>query len=134
MLPVLPVSVPEERDQVVFFKLNGQEDVGRRRDGKQQVALTHLGRGPKGDEEPEVDRVTNVLVKHGRLETNRLIRLTAQVKCDLPQAKKVSVTDHNRASQYGEPTKTEKGEKYPLAGTVPDFPHKSRHGPTLPPR
>ncbi len=34
MLPVLPVSVPEERDQVVFFKLNGQEDVGRRRDGK----------------------------------------------------------------------------------------------------
>ena len=34
MLPVLPVSVPEERDQVVFFKLNGQKDVGRRRDGK----------------------------------------------------------------------------------------------------
>ncbi len=34
MLPVLPVSVPEESDQVVFFKLNGQEDVTRRRDRK----------------------------------------------------------------------------------------------------
>ena len=33
-LPVLPVGVPKERDQVVFFKLNGQEDVARRRDGK----------------------------------------------------------------------------------------------------
>src|SRR6266478_4245501 len=96
------------------------------------MALSHLGRGPEGDEEPEVDRVANALVEHGRLETNRFIGLTAQVKRDLPQAKKVSVTDHNRASQNGEPTKTEKGEKYPLAGAVLDFPHNSRHGPPLP--
>src|SRR5216683_1907390 len=33
-LPVLPVGVPEESDQVVFFKLNSQEDVARRCDGK----------------------------------------------------------------------------------------------------
>ena len=132
MLPVLLVSVPEERDQVVFFKLNGQEDVGRRGDGKKQVALSHLGRGPEGDEEPEVDRVANALVEHWRLEANRFIGLTTQVKCDLPQAKKVSVTDHNRASQNGEPAKTEKGDKYPLASAVLDFPHNSRHGPPLP--
>src|SRR5712664_1260925 len=131
-LPVLPVGVPEESDQVMFFKLNGQEDVARRRNGKQQVALSHLGRGPKGDEEPEVERVANALVKHGRLEANRLIGLTAQVKRDLPQSKKVCVTDHNRASQNGEPTKSEKGEKDPLANAVLDIPHNSRHGPPLP--
>lgn len=34
MQPVLLVGVPEESDQVVFFKLNGQKDVARRRDGK----------------------------------------------------------------------------------------------------
>ena len=34
VLPILPVGIPEECDQVVFFKLNGQEDVARRRDRK----------------------------------------------------------------------------------------------------
>ena len=34
MQPVLPVGVSEERYQVVFFKLNGQEYVARRRDRK----------------------------------------------------------------------------------------------------
>ena len=34
VLPILPVGIPEECDQVVFFKLNGQENVARRRDGK----------------------------------------------------------------------------------------------------
>src|SRR6266852_4724391 len=96
------------------------------------MALSHLGRSPEGDEEAEVDRVSNALVEHRRLEANRLIGLTAQVKCDLPQAKKVSVTDHNRTSQNGEPAKAEKSEKYPLASGVLDAPHNSRHWPPLP--
>jgi len=41
-----------------------------------------------------VERVANALVKHWRLEANRLIRLTAQVSVSCRKPKKVSVTDH----------------------------------------
>jgi len=34
MLPVPFIGIPKEGDQVVLFKLNGQQDVNRRRDGK----------------------------------------------------------------------------------------------------
>src|ERR1700691_916346 len=100
--PVLPVSIPEERNEIVFFKLDGQQDVARRGDGKQQVSVSHFGRSPEGDQESEIDRVANVLVKHWRLESNCLVRLSAQVECDLPQAEKISVANHECARQDGE--------------------------------
>ena len=132
VLPIHLVGVAEERDQVVFFKLNGQKDVARRRDGKKQVALRHPGRSPEGDEEAKVNGVANALVEHGRLEANRVIGLSAQVKRDLPQAKKVRVAHHKGTSQDGEPTKKEKGQRYPSANWILDIPHNSRHRPPLP--
>ena len=132
MQPVLPVGVSEERHQVVFFKLNGQEYVARRRNRKYEVAVSHLGRGPEGEKESEVDRVANLLVEHWRLESNRLIGLTAQVKCDLPQTKEVSMANHHCARQNGEPSKTEKSDKSPVASGTLNVPHSFRHGSPLP--
>src|SRR5271154_6726903 len=123
---VLLVGVSEESHQVVFFKLNGQEYVARRRNRKYEVAVSHLGRGPEGNEESEVNRVTNFLVEHWRLESNWLIGLTAQVKCDLPQTKEVSMANHQGACQNGEPAKTEKSDKSPMTSGTLNIPHSSR--------
>ncbi len=96
------------------------------------MALSHPRRGPEGDEKPEVERVANTLVEHGRLEADRLIGLAAQVNRDLAQAKKVRVTDQHGASQNGEPAKKEKSQKCPLASRVLDSPDSLGHWPPLP--
>lgn len=64
------------------------EGVARSRYGKQQVAVTHLGRRPERQEESQVDGVADALIERARRESNRFLLFTAHVKPYLPQAKR----------------------------------------------
>src|SRR6267143_1283593 len=131
-LTVLAVGVAEEGDEVALFELNGDEDVACGGDGEQQVADRHPGSGPEGDHKAQIERMADVLVEGGRLETNGSGLLAAQVEADLPQPKKVGVAEQGRAAQNREPAKRAEREKDPPADGVFYAPDDAGHGPPLP--
>src|ERR1700677_2814885 len=57
-LPVATVFVAEMRDQIALFEEDSDENVGRGRECKQQVALGHARCGPKRQDKAQVKRVT----------------------------------------------------------------------------
>jgi hypothetical protein len=131
-LAVLAVGVAEEGDEVALFELNGDEDVASGGNGEQQVADRHPGSGPEGHHEAQVERMADVLIEGGRLETGGRVLLAASVETDLPQPKKVGVADQKRAAENREPAKRGERKQDPPAGGVFYVPDDARHGPPLP--
>src|SRR5579883_919186 len=65
------VGVPETGDEIVLLELYADEDVARGRDREDQVAERHRRSRPECDDEAEIDRMSNRLVKKRRAEFRR---------------------------------------------------------------
>lgn len=94
---IVAVLVSVGGDEVMLFKPDGDEDVRRGGDGKDEVAERHAGCGPEGNDEAEHDGVAAELVKHGLLETDELVLLALGEEVDLAQTEELKVIDHERA-------------------------------------
>jgi hypothetical protein len=68
-LAVLPILVAEELDQISFFKRDADKDVSGRYKGEEQMACSHHGRRPKGDDEAKIYWVPHELIEHWSFET-----------------------------------------------------------------
>ena len=63
LLPICPVLLAVEADQIPLFELQGDEDVRGRRDGKQKVPEGHRRGRPEGEEKPEHDGVADIAIE-----------------------------------------------------------------------
>ena len=104
LFPILFICSAVSAHDVAFFKLDGNQNVGSGGDREKHVANCHIGRGPKGDDETQHDRVTHKLVEKWRPESQLGILLSTLVKINLAQSKKIEVVNEKRAHQHRRPT------------------------------
>ena len=64
-LAVLGVIGTQGLQEIAFFVANAHENINRHPDRKEQVPLAHVGRGPKGQQEPAIDRVPHEHIEAG---------------------------------------------------------------------
>src|SRR5882724_11557515 len=60
---VVTVLIGEHADQVPLFEVDAEQDVDRGDRRELQMADGHYRRGPEGDDEAEIERMTNQLVE-----------------------------------------------------------------------
>ena len=63
VFPVTSVLIAVRADEISFFKLNRQEDVCSRGDGKDEMRDRHRWRRPEGKQPAEIERMTNVAIE-----------------------------------------------------------------------
>ena len=119
-------------DQVAFLKLDGDEDIGRRRQRKTQPTLAHGRRRPEGDDESQIDRVAADPIEQRRLELGRRNFLLPPVSPHLAQAEQVEMVDQEGAGQHRQPAEPkDPPDDLPAQGVV-DQPDDLRNRPPLP--
>src|SRR5258708_31027649 len=92
----------------------------------------HLRRRPERNQEAEINRMTDLLVEHRRLETNRRELFALQVECDLAQSKEIEMAYHKRATEDGQPTDPIERPQSRMPRRVFNVPQHFGHGPPLP--
>jgi hypothetical protein len=83
VLFVTPVLVAVCADEISLFKLNRQEDVGSRGDGKDEMSYRHRRRGPECKEPAEIKRMPNVAIENRSSEFQLRVRLADQYEENL---------------------------------------------------
>jgi hypothetical protein len=94
LLPISPVLLAVEADQIPLFELQGDEDVSGRRDGKQEMPEGHRRAGPEGEQEPEHEGVADIAIGSGGPERGRRVLLSRGVEVDLakePRQNKLTI-------------------------------------------
>src|SRR5688500_11671604 len=71
LVAVGAIALAELRDQITLLEPDADEDVARRRYGKEQVPGRHDRRRPEPEHEPQVDRMAHQTVEKGRAELGR---------------------------------------------------------------
>jgi hypothetical protein len=92
LLAVLPVLVTEVIDQIAFFKLERDENVPGRCNSKQQMSSRHHRSRPKGNNEPQHDRMAYELIEPGRSET-QLLCIRGYADSGIPAAARTNRSD-----------------------------------------
>jgi hypothetical protein len=70
-------------DDIVLFDLNGDEDVKRRHDSKEQMSDRHLWGRLKRDDKSEHDRVSDVFVQERLDDPDLLVLLALLIRVNL---------------------------------------------------
>src|SRR5262249_18501156 len=126
------VLLAVEAHQIPFFELQGDEDVGRRRRGEEEVSGGHRRGCPEGEEEAEHEGMADAAVGAEYLEADRGVRAAGSVEVDLSQPEQVEVIDQERGHEHESPTGPEDGKyRRPSDGTL-DVPDDGRDRPPLP--
>src|SRR5262245_8322050 len=63
----------------------------------------HCRRRPEGEQESQIERMSNDLVRAGSLEFDRRVFSALQVKINLPQSEKVEMIDQECGGQDSKP-------------------------------
>src|SRR5262249_32477522 len=103
LFSILLVGRPVSSGQIFFFELDGNQDVASCRESEYKMPQRHLRRCPKCNHKAQVDRVTNELIEHGRLEADGGVLVSFGIKSNLAETKKIKVTDHECAGQHDQP-------------------------------
>jgi len=84
---VILVVFAQKAHQIVLFKLDPNQYIGRGRHGEQQMPDRHVGRCPERDNEPEHDGMAQVRVEARSLELDVVVLPIMKMLPDLPKAK-----------------------------------------------
>src|SRR5262245_64890164 len=68
VLAVAAILVAEQADEVALLELDGDQDVAGGGQREQQMPRRHAGRRPEGQQQAEIDRMTDVAVEQRRVE------------------------------------------------------------------
>ena len=100
--------------------------------GEEHVALRHVGRGPKCDDEAEHERVPDDLVHRALGERWMRVFATLKMQPDLSQAEEIEVIDDERGDQDQRPAEERDAEQQSAQPWGFDVPDDRRHRPPLP--
>src|SRR4051794_37819803 len=122
------VLLAEEGDEVAFLEHEGSHHVGGEQRGEREAVNRHHRRGPEGDQEAELHRVTHEAVDVRRLEARLGDAAPRRVSPGLAQAEELEVVDEEGREQHGRPAESEHAPDDAGAGRVLDAPHRPRKG------
>src|SRR2546423_836949 len=117
---------------VALLELDGDEYVGSRGDGEDEVADRHARRGPERDDKAEHDRVADELVKKDRPESEVRVLAPALIQVDLPESEEVEVVNEKRAEEHKRPADEEERPEDVAPRRVFNAPHRVRQRSPLP--
>lgn len=92
----------------------------------------HHRRCPKGNQEPQHDRMADELVEAGDSETQVGVFPVTQIQVYLPQPEQVKVVDHEGTQEDDQPTDKKDSLEQDLARGILYHPNKSGDGSPLP--
>src|ERR1700732_2396825 len=100
---VSAIIITKLLDQITLFQEYPYEDVGSRCGCKEQMPDSHLRRGPEGDDEAQIDRMTHQLVVHRRPELWRRHVASRKIGRYLLQSEQFEMIDQECAGEHDRP-------------------------------
>ena len=91
------------RDEIAFFELNGEHDVGGCRNGKHQMRERHRRCHPERKEKTEIQRVTNEAVGQWCTESHPRVRPADERQPYLTLSEEIEMIDEERDDQDRSP-------------------------------
>ena len=87
-----------------------------------------MGRCPESDNKSQHDRVPHELIKAGTYKSDTLVFAAFEMQIDLPQTKKIKMTDHIGRCEYNPPSGPETHLHQTLQQGIVEMPYHRRHG------
>src|ERR1700722_10444089 len=131
-LAVAAILVAELPDQVALFQLDADQDVAGDHHREQQMANAHRRRGPDGQQDAEIDRVTDMPVEQRRAEFRVRQLFAEQAREHLGKPEQLEMTDQERAGHQHDPAQPEDAVEHHSGGRVGHAPDERGDGLPLP--
>src|SRR5450432_2205584 len=97
VLAVVPILVAELLDQTALFQLDSDQNVAGDHHREQQMTNGHRRRSPDGEQDAEIDRVTDTPVEQRRAEFRFRWLPAEQAREHLAESKQFEMTEQKRA-------------------------------------
>src|SRR5215831_7408592 len=110
-------------DQVPLLELDGHEDVAEHAEGEDEVPHGHRRCGPEREDEPEIKRVADPLVKPRSPELRSGEIPPPRREVDLAKPEQLEVVQEKRREQRHEPPERREGIDCEPGHRCPDVPH-----------
>ena len=107
VLAVAAILVAELLDQVALFQLDADQDVAGDHHREQQMTNGHRRRGPDGEQDAEIDRMTDTPVEQRSAEFRVRQLFAEQAREHLAEPEQLEMTDQKRAGHQHDPAQPE---------------------------